>query len=77
MGAEFQQEGLQKWMEATNVPSSDEWDRPAGEHDIDEGEPRLFGGLEASLEKGQKGKFGGESASFDFAPYCHSAAHPT
>jgi hypothetical protein len=54
------------WRRQTS-PSSDEWDRPAGEHDIDEGEPRLFGGLEASLEKGQKGKFGGESASFDFA----------
>jgi len=47
-------------------PSSDEWDRPADKHDIDEGERRLFSDLEVPLQKGQKGKFGGESASFDF-----------
>ncbi len=47
-------------------PGSDEWDRPAKVTDIDEGEPRLFSGLDAPLEKGHKGKFSGESASFDY-----------
>lgn len=47
-------------------PGSDEWDRPASICDIDEGEPRLFRGLDAPLEKGQKGTFSGESASFDY-----------
>jgi len=46
--------------------TSGEWDRPATSRDIDYGEPRLFSGLEVPLEEGQKGKFGGESASFDF-----------
>jgi hypothetical protein len=47
-------------------PISDEWDRPATDEDVDEGEPRLFSGLNKPLEKGQKGRFGGESASFEF-----------
>ena len=47
-------------------PDSGEWTRPASETDIDEGEPRLFSGLNTPLEKGQKGKFGGESASFEY-----------
>lgn len=47
-------------------PGSDEWNRPATITDIDEGEPRLFSGLDVPLEKGQKGKFSGESASFDY-----------
>ena len=47
-------------------PISDEWDRPATDEDVDTGEPRLFSGLNNPLEKGQKGRFGGESASFDF-----------
>ncbi len=48
------------------MPESDEWDRPASGTDIDQGEPRLFSGLDAPLENDQKGKFSGESASFDF-----------
>eukprot|EP00956_Cyclotella_meneghiniana_P000062 scaffold127_cov37-Cyclotella_meneghiniana.AAC.1 len=47
-------------------PDSDEWSRPANESDIDAGEPRLFSSLETPLKESQKGKFGGESASFEF-----------
>lgn len=53
------------WRRQT-FPGSDEWDRPAGKHDVDEGERRLFSDLDEPLEKGQTGKFGGESVSFDF-----------
>ena len=42
------------------------WNRPPKDTDIDEGEPRLFSGLETPLQEGQKGKFGGESASFQY-----------
>jgi len=53
------------WRRQT-MPDSGEWTQPASETDIDEGEPRLFSGLNTPLEKGQKGKFGGESASFEY-----------
>ncbi len=45
---------------------SGEWDRPATDDDVDEGERRLLSGFNSPLEKGQKGRFGGESASFEF-----------
>lgn len=53
-------------------PYGNEFDRPANETDIDEGEPRMLSVLPTTLEKGQKGVCSGESAKFDIVVECTS-----
>ena len=60
------------WRDQKWPLSSGEWNRPAKDTDVDEGERRLFSGLNSPLKKGQKGRFGAhgvwgrQSVSFDF-----------